>query len=332
MNSTKIYTDKNVKADIIINLKIGIIGFGNQGKAQALNLKDSGINVVIGLRKGSLSKKFAKEQGFKVFSVENVVSECDIICLLIPDEQISSLYVGYIEKHLKQGKVLLFSHGSAVYFKHINIPVHVDVILVAPNGSGRKVRSEYIKGSGVPNLVAIDQDYSGNALKIALAYSKSIGGTKLGAFLTTFKEETITDIFSEQILLTGSIPSLMKESFNVLVENNYSPEVAWLVCYYEVKSIIDSFYHEGFNHLNKIVSNLAEYGGLTRGKRLVDSGLKKKMKEILNEIEDGRFEKEWKKEKEHNYKTLKKERIIVKKSKIEKTTLKMTKLFFKKNN
>jgi len=332
MNSTKIYTDKNVKEDIIFNLKIGIIGFGNQGKAQALNLKDSGIDVVVGLRKGSLSKKNAVELGFKVFSVEDLVIKCDIICLLVPDEHISTLYTKDIKKYLKKGKTLLFSHGYAVHFKHINIPVYIDVILVAPNGSGRKVRSEYIKGAGVPNLVAIDQDYSGNALKIALAYSKSIGGTKMGAILTTFKEETITDIFGEQILLTGSIPRLMQESFNVLVENNYSPEVAWLVCYYEVKSIIDSFYKEGFEHLNKIVSNLAEYGGLTRGKRLINSELKKEMKEILKEIEGGRFEKEWTKEKEQNYKILKKERIITKKSKIEKTTLKMTKLFFKDNN
>jgi len=332
MNKTKIYTDHNVKTDIIINLKIGIIGFGNQGKAQALNLKDSGINVVIGLRKGSLNKKNAIDQGFKVYSIEEVVTKCDIICLLIPDEQIGAVYRKDIKKYLEKGKSLLFSHGYSVHFKHINIPIYVDVILVAPNGSGRKVRSEFLKGSGVPNLVAINQDYSGNALELALAYSKSIGGTKLGVFLTTFKEETITDIFGEQILLTGSIPKLMKESFNVLVENNYSPEVAWLVCYYEVKSIIDSFYEEGFDHLNKIVSNIAEYGGLTRGKRLVNSGLKKKMKEILNEIEDGRFEKEWKKEKEYNYKTLKEERKVTKNSKIEKTTLKMTKLFFKDNN
>jgi len=329
MNKTKIYNDKNVKTDIISNLKIGIIGFGNQGKAQALNLKDSGMDVVIGLRKGSLNKKLAVEQGFDVFSIKDIVIKCDIICLLIPDEQISLLYLEHIERHLKKGKALLFSHGYAVYFKHISLPIYTDVILVAPNGSGRKVRSEYVGGGGVPNLIAIHQDYSGNALNIALAYSKSIGGTRLGAFLTSFKEETITDIFGEQILLTGSIPKLMKESFNVLVENNYSPEVAWLVCYYEVKSIIDSFYEEGFDHLNKIVSNLAEYGGLTRGKRLIDSELKIKMKEILKEIEDGRFEKEWRKEKEQDYKTLKKERKITKKSKIEKTTLKMTKLFFK---
>ena len=331
MNKTKIYTDKNVKTDILSNLKIGIIGFGNQGKAQALNLKDSGIDVFVGLRKGSLNKKLAVEQGFKVFSIKGIAIKCDIICLLIPDEQISSLYIKHIKKHLKKGKVLLFSHGYAVHFKHINIPIYADVILVAPNGSGRKVRSEYIKGNGVPNLIAVHQDYSGNALKIALAYSKSIGGTRLGAFLTTFREETITDIFGEQILLTGSIPRIMQESFNILVENNYSPEVAWLVCYYEVKSIIDSFYEQGFDHLNKIVSNLAEYGGLTRGKRLINPELKIEMKEILKEIEDGRFEKEWRKEKEQDYKTLKEERIITKNSKIEKTTLKMTKLFFKDN-
>ena len=331
MNNTKIYTDKNIKADIIFNYKIGIIGFGNQGKAQALNLKDSGIDVVIGLRRGSLSKKFAIDEGFKVFSIEEVAIKCDIICLLIPDEQISSLYKRDIVTHLRKGQSLLFSHGYAVYFKHIIIPSYINVILVAPNGSGMKVRSEYLKGLGVPNLVAINQDYTGNALKLALAYSKSIGGTKLGAFLTTFKEETITDIFGEQILLTGSIPKLMQESFNVLVENNYNPEVAWLVCYYEVKSIIDSFYKEGFVHLNSIVSNLAEYGGLTRGNRLVDKKLKKKMEVILSEIEDGVFENEWKKEKKNKFKILKEGREITKKSKIEETTIKMTKLFYKKS-
>ena len=317
MNKIKIYKNKDIKKDFLKGKVIGIIGYGNQGKAQALNLRDSGLNVIIGLRNGSLRKKDAKSEGFEIHTIDKLVEMSDIVSFLIPDEQIPSLFSNL---KLKEGQSILFSHGYVVHFKEIKLPNFVNVLLVAPSGSGKMVREEYIKGSGVPSLIAVEQDISGAAFDIALCYSKALGSTRVGSFLSTFSEETITDIFGEQAVLTGSIPSIIKESFNVLLESGYTPEIAWLVCYYEVKSIIDSFHQNGFDFLNNAISNLAEYGGATRGKRIIDENVKIKMRNILKEIEDGSFKKEWEKEKKDDYKSLYESRNLVKESEIEKIT------------
>ena len=330
MQLNKIFKDKDIDYNLLESKRIAVIGYGNQGRAQALNLKDSGNDVIIGLRENSKNIKLAKLDGFEVFSISKAIELSVLASILIPDEEIKNVFDNTIKAYLKKGQSLLFSHGYAVFFKEIEIPDFVNVLLVAPSGSGKMVREEFVNGKGVPNLIAVDQDYTKNSLEIALSYSKSIGGTRLCAFLSTFEEEVITDIFGEQVVLTGGIPSIIKESFNVLLEEGYSPIVAWFVCYYEVKSIIDSFHDNGFDFLNKMISNVAEYGGLSRGERLIDSNVKKEMKQILSEIKNGQFKREWDLEKEREFKLLNKKRNSTKKSEIEKTTLQMLKMLKEK--
>jgi len=323
MQLNKIFKDSDVKVNLLNKKTIGIIGYGNQGSAQALNLKDSNIDVIIGLRSNSKSIELAKSDNFKVFEVSKTIELSDVVCLLVPDEEIESIFNNKIKSFLKKGQSLLFAHGYSVFFKKITIPDFVNVLLVAPSGSGKMVREEFINGKGVPNLIAIDQDYTGDSLDLALSYSKAIGGTRLGAFLSTFKEEVVTDIFGEQVVLTGGIPSIIKESFNVLLEAGYSPIVAWFVCYYEAKSIVDTFHQNGFNSFNKMISNIAEYGGLTRGKKLIDHKVKDKMRKILSDIENGKFEAEWTLEKKTGFNLLNQKRDETKNSEIEKITLQM---------
>ena len=323
MQQNKIFKDRDIDYNLLESKTIAIIGYGNQGRAQALNLRDSKNNVIIGLREHSKSIKLAKSDNLKTFSIPEAIKISDIVSILIPDEEIKTVFKDMIKPYLREGQSLLFSHGYSVFFKEIEIPEFVNVLLVAPSGSGKMVRQEFINGSGVPNLVAIDQDYSKNSLKVALSYSKAIGGTRICAFLSTFEEEVVTDIFGEQVVLTGGIPNIIQESFNVLLEDGYSPVVAWFVCYYEVKSIIDSFHDNGFDYLNKMISNIAEYGGLTRGNRLINNNVKKEMKNILFEIKNGNFKKEWDSEKRQNFKLLNKKRKLTKNSEIEKITLKM---------
>ena len=323
MKLNKIFKDKDISYNLLESKMIAIIGYGNQGRAQALNLKDSKNNVIVGLRQNSESKKLAKSDGFEVFSIPKAVELSDIISILIPDEEIAMTFDSMIKPYLDKGKTLLFSHGYSIFFNEIIPPDFINVILVAPSGSGKMVREEFINGRGVPNLIAIDQDYSKNSLEMALSYSKSIGGTRTCAFLSTFEEEVVTDIFGEQVVLTGGIPNIIKESFNVLLEDGYSPVVAWFVCYYEVKSIVDSFHANGFDSLNKMISNIAEYGGLTRGERLINSNVKNEMKTILSEIKSGKFKKEWDAEKSQNFKLLNNKRKFTKESEIEKVTLRL---------
>ena len=327
MKQIKVYKDKDISKNLLSNKSIGIIGYGNQGRAQALNLKDSGLDVIIGLRPNSKSQDLAIKDGFKkIIAIEALVKESDVICCLIPDEEIPSVFLNQIKSNLKPGQTLLFSHGYCIHFNYLSVPNFINVILVAPSGSGLMVRKEYKEKRGVPNLIAVHQDYTNTALDIALSYSMSIGGTKIGAFLSTFEEETITDIFGEQSILTGGLPHLIQKSFNTLVNSGYSPDISWLVCYYEVKSIIDSFHDKGFEFLSDSISNLAEYGGLTRGKKLINKSMESKMKQILDEIKNGTFEKEWKIEKENNHKTLKENKKQLQKSKIEITTKRMLKI------
>ena len=322
----KIFKDKDVKNNFLKNKKIGIIGYGNQGRAQALNLRDSKEDLIVGLRDGSKSKNKVKNDRIKALSIEEAVKVSDVVCLLVPDEEIKDLFLDSIQSYLRKGQAILFSHGYAIHFKNIIPPDYIDVILVAPSGSGKMVRQQYLESKGVPNLLAVHQDFSGNAFDVALSYSKAIGGTRSGAFLSTFEEEVITDIFGEQVILTGSIPNIIKESFNVLLEEGYNPEVAWLVCYYEVKNIVESFHDKGFEFLNDSISNLAEYGGFTRGERLINSDVKSEMKKVLKEIKDGSFEKEWSKEKKSNFKLLNHYRDKDKQSEIETITKRLLEL------
>lgn len=330
MNKNKIYTDKDISFDLLRNKVVGIIGYGNQGRAQALNLKNSGVSVLIGLREESSTRIKAEKDGFSnIMSINQLVKKSDIICFMIPDEEIPGVFK-YIEKYISPKQVLLFAHGYCVHFKKINIPEFVDVIMVAPSGAGKMVRQKYLDNQGVPNLIAIHQDYTKTAFKIALSYSKNIGGTKVGAFISTFEEETVSDIFGEQAILTGGIPFLIKSSFDTLVEEGYSPIVAWFVCYYEVKSIVDLFHENGFEFLNNSISNLAEYGGLTKGEFLIDDQVKLKMKEMLQEIKNGNFVSEWENEKNTGSLLLNQKRDKIKKSQIEEMNQKMLKILFKK--
>ena len=305
MNRDKIYKDLDVTKDHIVNKVVGIIGYGSQARAQALNLRDSGAKVLIGLRINSKSIKLAKKDGFEdILNIKNVCIKSDLISILIPDEEIPNVFSTSIAQHLHKGKTILFSHGYSVFFNKINLPKEINVIMVAPSGAGKMVRKKFIDGSGIPNLIAVHQNYTKDAFDIALSYSKYIGGTKVGSFVSTFKEEVVTDLFGEQAILTGGIPTLIKESFNALVSKGYNPTVAWFVCYYEVKAIIDLFYDKGFEFLNNSISNVAEYGGFSKGEFLIDNDFKDKLLSMINDIENGKFEKDWSKEKDVNNKYL----------------------------
>jgi ketol-acid reductoisomerase len=293
-----LYFDKDADLSVIQAKTVAIIGYGNQGRAQALNLRDSGVKVVVGAREGGSSEEQAKSDGFNVLSIDRAVIDTDIIAILLPDQIMSVVYKESISPNLSAGKTIQFSHGYNIHYEKIIPPDDIDVIMVAPSGAGKMVREEFEKGSGVPNLIAIHQDYSGSAFEVALSYSKAIGGTRSAAFRSTFKEETETDLFGEQAVLTGGIPRLIQNSFKVMVESGYSPIVAWFVSYYEVKLIVDLFNEKGFQFMNDAISDTAEYGGQTRGSRLMDESVTAKMKSFLDEIQSGEFFKEWEKESE----------------------------------
>ena len=300
-----IYFDKNADITLIQSKKVAIIGYGNQGRAQALNLKDSKVNVRIGLREDSKSHELAQEEGFLSDSIESTVEWADIICCLIPDQCMAETYHKSIKNNLKPGSTLLFSHGYNIHYKLIEVSKDCNVAMVAPSGPGDAVRTKYQKGSGIPNLIAIHQDATKDAFDIALSYSKAIGGTRVCAFESTFKEETETDLFGEQVILTGTFPRMIKESFKVLLEDGYSPVVAWFVCFYEVKNIVDLFSEKGIDYMFKAVSETAEYGGQTRADRLINDDIANEMKEILKEIKSGEFHAEWMDESKNGLPTLK---------------------------
>ena len=288
-----LYFDKDANLALIQIKKVAIVGYGNQGRAQALNLRDSGVSVIVGAREGGSSQQKANDDGFKVISIEDAVFDADVIAILLPDQVMATVYDQSIAPNLSTGKILQFSHGYNIHYGKIIPPKDVDVMMVAPSGAGKMVRQEFEKGNGVPNLIAIHQDYSGVAFDLALSYSKAIGGTRSAAFKSTFKEETETDLFGEQVVLTGGIPKLIQNSFKVLVESGYSPIVAWFVSYYEVKLIVDLFNENGFQFMNSAISDTAEYGGQTRGNQLMDDTATNKMKSFLSEIQSGEFFNEW---------------------------------------
>ena len=289
----KIFFDSDVSIKSIIGKKIGVIGYGNQGRAQALNLRDSGVDVRIGLRNDSLNKDKVLEDNLRYLNINNLIRESDIISIMIPDNHIKGLITDKVSI-LKEGHTLLLSHGSSIIYDKIDIPNYVNVVMVAPSGGGRVVREQYKKGFGVPALIAIHNDYTKDSLDITLAYAKAIGSTRAAVFISTFKEETETDLFGEQISLTGSIPMILIESYKVLLEYGYSPIVAWFVCFYELKTITDLMFEKGMTSFYDMVSDTARYGGISRGKMLIDNRFKDKMRKILDEIRDGTFNKELK--------------------------------------
>ena len=290
----KIYYDQDVKKEYLKGKTVAVIGYGNQGRAQAQNLHDAGIKVIVGLREGSKSFDLVKKDGLKAMNIFEAAKIADIIQILIPDEiQAKVYYEEGIDKNLQEGDVLMFSHGFNIHFGQIAPPKNVDVIMIAPKSPGRLVREMYVQGKGVPNLIAVFQDYSGKAKEIALAYSWAIGGTRAGTIETTFKEETETDLFGEQTVLCGGVTALIQAGFDTLTEAGYQPEIAYFECLHELKLIVDLIYQGGITYMRDCVSNTAEYGDLKSGKRIITDETRKEMKKILSEIQSGEFAKDW---------------------------------------
>ena len=287
------YYDKDADLSIIQGKKVAVIGYGSQGHAQANNLKDSGVEVVVGLREGSSSARKAQEAGIRVMSVEEASAWADVVMVLAPDEFQASIYSENIEPNLKQGVALAFSHGLNIHFDMIIPREDLDVIMIAPKAPGHTVRSEFVKGGGIPDLIAIKQDATGNAKNIALSYASAIGGGRTGILETSFREETETDLFGEQVVLCGGTTALVQAGFETLVEAGYEPEMAYFECLHELKLIVDLLYEGGIANMRYSISNTAEYGDVTRGPRIVTDETKAEMKKILSEIQSGAFAKEF---------------------------------------
>ena len=293
MKNLEIYLDKDIDKELIKTKKIAIIGFGSQGYGQSMNLKDSGCNVVLGLRKGGQSEIKAKDYGFKTMSIEDAVKDADIVQILIPDEIQAKVYNEQIKPYMHSGQYLMFSHGFNIHFKKIVPPDNINVIMVAPKGPGHTVRSEYTAGKGVPCLVAVEQNPSGDALEVALSYASAIGAGRAGILETNFREETETDLFGEQTVICGGVAALIKAGFDVLVSAGYSPYMAYLEVCHEMKLIVDLINQGGLNDMRYSISNTAEYGDMTRGPRLIDDSVKDEMKRILKDIRSGAFADEF---------------------------------------
>jgi ketol-acid reductoisomerase len=288
-----IYYDKDADLKYLKGKKIAIIGYGSQGMAQSHNLKDSGLDVVVGLRKGGESWNQAKKDGLKVATIEEAAQQADVIQMLIPDELQGKVYKEQIEPYMRKGKALMFSHGFNIRYGMIKPGKDIDVIMIAPKSPGHLVRRMYQEGVGVPSLIAIEQDATGKARQIGLAYAMGIGSTKAGVIETTFTEETETDLFGEQVDLCGGVTEMIKASFETLVEAGYQPEIAYFETLHELKLIVDLLYEGGMTNMWDSVSDTAQYGGLTRGKRVINDESRMNMWETLQEIQDGRFAKEW---------------------------------------
>jgi len=286
------YYESDADLGVLKGKKIAVIGYGSQGRSQSLNLKDSGLDVVIGLRPGK-SWDAASKDGMKVMPVADAVKKADVVQILLPDEHQAAVYRTEIMPHLSDKKCLMFSHGFNIHFGQIVPPATIDVIMVAPKGPGAMVRRQYEEGKGVPALIAIHQDYTGNAHKIALAYAKAIGATRAVVLETTFREETETDLFGEQAVLCGGTTSLVKAGFETLVNAGYSPEMAYLEVLHELKLIVDLIYEGGLTNMRKYISNTAQYGDLTRGPRVIGPEAYVAMQKILEDIQSGRFANEW---------------------------------------
>ena len=287
------YYERDCNLALLDGKKIAVIGYGSQGHAHALNLRDSGCDVIIGLYEGSKSAIQAKADGFEVMNTADAVKAADIIMILVNDEKQAALYKNDIKANLTEGKTLCFAHGFNIHFKQIVPPADVNVIMIAPKGPGHTVRSQYVSGKGVPCLVAVAQDASGNAMEIAKAYAAGIGGARGGVLETTFKEETETDLFGEQAVLCGGVTALMEAGFNTLVEAGYQPESAYFECVHEMKLIVDLIFNAGFEGMRYSISDTAEYGDYCTGSRIITDAVKAEMKQVLKEIQNGTFAKNW---------------------------------------
>ncbi len=290
----RVYYDRDADINLIKDKKIVIIGYGSQGHAHAINLKDTGVlNVAVALRENSSSKSKAENAGFEVMTPANSAAWADIIMMLTPDELQSDIYNNEIAPNIKDGTALAFAHGLNIHFNLIKPKEDIDIIMIAPKGPGHTVRAEYVRGAGVPCLVAVDNNPTGNALEIAIAYASAIGGGRAGIIETTFKEECETDLFGEQSVLCGGLTHLILAGYETLVDAGYAPEMAYFECLHEVKLIVDLLYEGGMANMRYSISNTAEYGDYTRGPRLITDETKKEMKKILSEIQSGQFAKEW---------------------------------------
>ncbi len=289
----KMYYENDADLSLIQDKTIGIIGYGSQGHAHALNLKDNGLNVIVGLYKGSKSWAVAEEAGLKVALVPEVAKEADIVMMLIPDHLQRQVYREQIQPHMLPGNTLMFAHGFNIHYKAIVPPETIDVSMVAPKAPGHRMREVFTRGSGVPGLLAVHQDVSGKAHEIGLAYARGIGCTRAGVLETTFKEETETDLFGEQAVLCGGVTALINAAFETLVEAGYQPESAYFECLHELKLIVDLLYQGGMGYMRYSVSDTAEYGDYTRGPAVIDEHVRQNMKKVLAQVQDGSFAREW---------------------------------------
>ena len=292
----KVYTEKDADLSIFKNKTLAVLGFGSQGHAHAMNLKDSGCKVIIGLYKGSKSWKVAEAKGFEVYPNAEAVKKADVIMVALPDMKQPDVYKTDIEPNLTKGKTLIFSHGLAIHSGLIKAPKGVNVVMVAPKGPGHVVRSQFLEGKGVPCLIAVYQDADKKAKKIALAWAKGIGGTRAGVIQTSFKEETETDLFGEQAVLCGGVSALVTAGFETLVKAGYQPEMAYFECLHELKLIVDLMNEAGISGMRFSISETAKYGDVTRGPRVINAQSRKAMQQILKEIQTGKFTREWVKE------------------------------------
>ncbi len=289
----KVYYDSDANVEIIKKLNVSIIGYGSQGHAHALNLKDSGVNVTVGLRENSQSASRAKAEGLNVLSIPEAVQNADIVMILAPDEYQGDLYNDSIQPYLKENAKLAFAHGFNIHYDQIKPEENIDVFMVAPKSPGHLVRSTYLNGKGVPTLIAIKSDKSGNTKETALSYASAIGGGRAGIIETTFKEETETDLFGEQAVLCGGVTALVKAGFETLVDAGYAPEMAYFECLNELKLIVDLMYEGGMTEMRYSISNTAEYGDLTKGPYLIDNHVREKMKDVLKDVQNGKFANEF---------------------------------------
>lgn len=289
----KMYYDNDADLNVLKGKTVAIVGYGSQGHAHALNLKDSGVNVIVGLQEGSKSKVKAQAHGLTVKTVAEAAEEADVIMVLAPDTAQKKIYEESIAPNLKEGDALAFAHGFNIHFHQIVPPKNVDVFMVAPKGPGHLVRRTYTEGMGVPDVFAVYQDYTGKCRDLTLAYAKGIGGTRAGVIETTFKEETETDLFGEQAVLCGGITELIKAGFDTLTEAGYQPEIAYFECLHEMKLIVDLIYEGGFENMRYSVSDTAEYGDYATGRRIVNEDTRREMKKVLSEIQDGTFASNW---------------------------------------
>jgi ketol-acid reductoisomerase len=289
----EIYYDEDADLGLLDGKTVAVIGYGSQGHAHALNLHDSGVRVVVGLRKGSPSRRRAEEAGLEVADMAEAAEAGDIIMILVPDQHHREVFLEHVRGGLREGKAVFFAHGFNVHYHQVVPPPDVDVVMVAPKGPGHMVRRMYEQGSGVPSLVAVYRDYTGKALQLGLAYAKALGATRAGVIRTTFQEETETDLFGEQCVLCGGVTELIRAGFDTLVEAGYQPEVAYFECLHELKLIVDLIYERGISGMRDSISDTAEYGDMTRGRRVVGVEARREMKRILEEIVSGEFAREW---------------------------------------